>query len=83
LTDNPFSGYPADFFRDSAGYGYIQHAADNSSVTPQSPARRGEVVIAYATGMGAVEPPATMGSRTPQRPPAPLILYPGEQPAGL
>ena len=40
-------------------------------------------MIAYATGMGAVEPPATMGSRAPQRPPAPLILYPGEQPAGL
>jgi uncharacterized protein (TIGR03437 family) len=83
LTDNPFNGYPADFFRDSAGYGNIQHAADNSPVTPQSSARRGEVVIAYATGMGAVEPPATMGSPAPQRPPAPVIIYPGEQPAGL
>jgi uncharacterized protein (TIGR03437 family) len=82
LAGNPFNGYPADFFRDPAGYGIIEHAADHSLVTSQNPARRGEIVIAYATGMGAVEPPVANEVAAPQQPPSPLILYPGE-PGGI
>jgi len=78
LEDSPFNGYPADFFRDAAGYGIIQRAADYSLVTPQNPARRGEIVIVYATGMGAVEPPVPAGAAAPLQPLSPLILYPGE-----
>jgi hypothetical protein len=35
-------------------------------------------VIAYATGMGAVEPPVATAQAAPQQALSPLILYPGE-----
>jgi hypothetical protein len=77
LTDNVFNGYPADLFRDADGFGIVQHAVDHSLVTQQNPARRGELVIAYATGMGAVEPPVATGAAALL--PAPtVILHFGE-----
>ena len=78
MRDRLFNGYPADLFRDPAGFGIVQHASDYSLVTRQSPALRGELVIAYATGMGAVEPPLSSGSAAPLQPTPALILYPGE-----
>lgn len=41
--------------------GAFVHGADNSLVTASSPADRGEVVVLYATGLGAVNPPSTSG----------------------
>ena len=82
MRDSLFNGYPADLFRDAAGFGIVQHARDYSRVTRQSPALRGELVIAYATGMGAVEPPVSSGAAASSQPAPAVILYPGE-PDGL
>ena len=41
--------------------GVIQHG-DYTSVTPESPAERGEIVVAYGTGFGAVEPEIPSGT---------------------
>lgn len=75
LREEPFNGYPADFFRDTDGYGIVRRA-DGSLVAPRSPAQRGEIVTAYATGMGAVEAGRVeVHEESPRRP---LVLYPGE-----
>lgn len=49
------------------GSGAIQHGADYRLVTAQDPARKGEVIIVYATGLGRVSSPPTAGgpSRIP------------------
>lgn len=41
--------------------GVIVHGADNSLIASDSPAARGEVVVLYATGLGAVSPPSITG----------------------
>jgi uncharacterized protein (TIGR03437 family) len=41
--------------------GAIVHGADNMLVTSGSPASRGEVIVIYATGLGAVNPPSPTG----------------------
>ena len=53
---------PGVFSADGSGTGpgAITHAA-GSLVTAQNPARRGETIVVYATGLGAVTPPATDG----------------------
>ena len=43
------------------GAGAITHA-DGSLVTPANPALRGETVVVYVTGLGAVSPPVTDGA---------------------
>jgi uncharacterized protein (TIGR03437 family) len=50
------------------GFGAIQHAADYSLVTEANPATRGEIVIIYATGLGAVEPTVLLGVPAPTTP---------------
>ncbi len=45
--------------------GAIQHASDYALVTAARPAERGEVVIVYATGLGAVSPNVTSGDASP------------------
>jgi uncharacterized protein (TIGR03437 family) len=45
----------------SDGTAAIQHSADYSLVTPSNPARPGETIIVYATGLGAVSPAAATG----------------------
>ncbi len=48
------------FFADSAGYVAAQHASDNRPVTRENPARRGELIIVYASNLGSiVDPPPT------------------------
>ena len=42
---------PGDFFRTREGVGLFQHAHNNSLVTSDNPARAGEVVVAYLTGL--------------------------------
>ena len=54
------------------GSGAVQHAADFAAVTSTNPARKGEVVIAYLTGLGAVSPAVPSGT-APSGPAA--LLY--------
>jgi uncharacterized protein (TIGR03437 family) len=47
-------------FKSKDGYVIAQHGADYSLVTPDSPAKPGEVIVFYATGLGRTIPnPAT------------------------
>ncbi|MSV29109.1 MAG: hypothetical protein EXQ52_10265 [Bryobacterales bacterium] len=47
-----------------AGGGVVAHQ-DFSLVTPQSPAKAGEVLILFATGLGQTTPPLTTGTLVP------------------
>ncbi|MBL8238346.1 MAG: hypothetical protein JNM66_13055 [Bryobacterales bacterium] len=54
------------------GLGAVQHASTYALVTPQHPARKGEVIVVYATGLGpVVSPPVPAGSPAPG--PAPVL----------
>lgn len=53
--------------------GAIQHAADYSLVTSANPAKAGETVIAYCTGLGSVSPAVAAGSAAPSNPPAQVL----------
>jgi uncharacterized protein (TIGR03437 family) len=46
----------------------IQHSTTYASVTSTSPARRGEVIIVYATGLWTTTPPLALGRATPAEP---------------
>jgi uncharacterized protein (TIGR03437 family) len=59
---------PPEVFRLDGAQGAIQHASDYRLVTSSDPAERGEVVIVYATGLGAVEPPLPSGQAAPLSP---------------
>jgi uncharacterized protein (TIGR03437 family) len=60
---------PGDFFRiPGTQYGIFQHAADYSLVTPDNPARAGEIIIAYATGLRPARPEVPLGQPAPLSP---------------
>ncbi|MBI3696523.1 MAG: hypothetical protein HY238_16995 [Acidobacteria bacterium] len=67
----------------SPNRGIVLHA-DNSLVTPQSPAQAGETVIIYLTGLGALNPAVATGDGNPSGPlaratdPVIQILFGGE-----
>ena len=48
---------PGIFSNDTSGTGEgaILHAADNSLVSPSNPAKKGEILVIYLTGLGAVQ----------------------------
>ncbi|MGA2770057.1 MAG: hypothetical protein ABSG26_04495 [Bryobacteraceae bacterium] len=46
---------------------------DGSAVTPDSPARRGELLTVYGTGFGPTNPARPVGFAVPQTPPFPLL----------
>lgn len=75
----PWAAYPADFFVDRENFAMIRRKSDGSLVTQASRARRGEMLVAYATGMGAVEPPVETGHAAPADRPSLLIRYQTEQ----
>jgi uncharacterized protein (TIGR03437 family) len=56
--------------------GAIQHASDFALVTAANPAARGEVVVIYATGLGAVDPPVPTGSQAPLSPLSRTVVTP-------
>jgi uncharacterized protein (TIGR03437 family) len=58
------SAHPGIFTVDGTA-GAILHEADNSLVTTSSPAARNEVVLLYATGLGAVSPVPGTGQPAP------------------
>lgn len=43
-------------FATPAGYAIAQHGVDDSLVTPDAPAKPGEVIVVYATGLGRTAP---------------------------
>ena len=51
-----------------AGAGAILHSADFSLVSSSAPAKRGETVLIYLTGLGTTAPPVGDGLRTPTNP---------------
>jgi uncharacterized protein (TIGR03437 family) len=53
---------------DGRGPGIFLHSADFSPVSPSSPARRGEVILIYGTGFGAVVPSVESGAAGPANP---------------
>jgi uncharacterized protein (TIGR03437 family) len=63
-----FAAFLADFFQDSRGYGVLQHGRDYSLVSRENPAERGEILIAYATGLGPVDPAVPSGFPAPPEP---------------
>ena len=61
----PISGRGPLFLPDNGGNAIFIHQNFSGLVTPQLPARRGEVVTAYALGLGGVTPSVTTGVPTP------------------
>ncbi|MCC6585886.1 MAG: hypothetical protein IT168_04130 [Bryobacterales bacterium] len=62
-------GSPGDFFRiANTQFGVFQHASDYSLVTPDNPARAGEYIIGWATGLPRAVPPVPLGQPAPDLP---------------
>jgi hypothetical protein len=73
LGNSPeFRTSPGDFFTNSDRSGVFQHASDFSPVTTASPARVGETIVSYLTGISA---PAQMETNTPASA-DPLVIVP-------
>jgi uncharacterized protein (TIGR03437 family) len=65
---------PGEFFRiGTTQYGVLQHAADNSLVTASNPAKGGEMIIGYATGL---QPPGSSVAIGQPAPTSPLYYVP-------
>jgi uncharacterized protein (TIGR03437 family) len=71
------NGTPGVYTSPAGGIGYAvaQHVEDNSysTVTPQNPARPGETILVYLTGLGDVNPAVPDGVPAPG-PPDPLAV---------
>lgn len=79
---------PAIYTQDQSGKGpgVIVRGVDNSVVTAANPAHAGEVVVLYANGLGAVDPPVASGAAAPAAGPLsrtvnPVTVTVGGQPA--
>ena len=59
---------PRDFFRWPGGFAALQHAVDYAAVTPQNPARGGEMLLAYLTGLPGTQPVVPSGQPSPLEP---------------
>ena len=66
---------PGEFFADERYFAIMQHASDYSLVTRQAPARAGETVVAYLTGLPMPDPPVPSGYSAPFDPLAVLQSY--------
>jgi uncharacterized protein (TIGR03437 family) len=66
-----------DFFTlPNSSYGAFEHASDFSVITPANPAKAGETVIGYLTGVGATMPSVPTGQASPF---SPLAIVPQPQ----
>src|SRR5690606_29092708 len=61
----------------------ILHGADNTPVTPESPAAKGEVVVIYCTGLGAVENPPPSGHAASETVLSPTLSIPSVTVGGV
>jgi len=59
---------PGIFTVNSAGAGAILHAGSYALVTSSAPARPGEYILIYATGLGALRTPIPSGTPAPGNP---------------
>lgn len=59
---------PGNFFEVGASLGAFQHANDFSLVTEEHPARAGEVLVAYLTGLPGTQPAIPTGEAAPFSP---------------
>jgi uncharacterized protein (TIGR03437 family) len=64
--------YPPDRYLQP--YPLVAHGDFSGLVTPASPARAGEIVHLYMTGLGPVDPPVATGAPSPSDPPARSVL---------
>lgn len=73
---------PGDFFQ-VGNLGAVQHASDFSLVTEQNPARPGEVLVGYLTGLPVTQPTVPTGEAAPFSPlavvPQPNIIISVDQ----
>jgi uncharacterized protein (TIGR03437 family) len=75
---------PGIFVIDQASSaGAILHASNFSLVTSNDPARPGEYLLIYCTGLGSLKTPVTSGDRSPSAPPAETVDHPTVSIAGL
>lgn len=58
------------------GAGVIVDGLTNAVITPQRPARRGDVLVIYANGLGAVSPPVALGAAAPLAGPLSRVVAP-------
>lgn len=67
LSDGSGGTAPGVFTFPAGGLGYAaaQHTTDFSLITPQNPARPGEVIAVYLTGIGPVNPAIPSGAPGP------------------
>lgn len=74
------NGTPGVFTTPAGGVGHViaLHVQNNSSslVTPQNPARPGEVILFYLSGLGDVNPQAADGLSAPSNPPSSAVTTP-------
>lgn len=59
----------------SSGTGAVLHASDYSLVSANSPARPGESLLIYCTGLGPLKTHVNSGDRAPSAPPLAETLY--------
>ena len=59
----------------ASGTGAVLHASDYSLVSANSPARPGEFLLVYCTGLGALKASVKSGDRSPSAPPLAETLY--------
>lgn len=73
-------GTPGIFTSPAGGVGSViaRHVQDNSYslVTPQNPARAGEVILFYLAGLGDVNPAVSDGMPAPLNPPSSAVVAP-------
>jgi uncharacterized protein (TIGR03437 family) len=74
ITLGAFS--PGIFTLDPAGTGAILHAGNFSLVGAGAPARVGEFILIYATGLGSLRTPFPSGAPAPSDPPAETLITP-------
>ena len=74
------NGTPGIYTTPAGGLGYAigQHVEDNSfsTITPQNPARPGETILVYLTGLGDVNPPVQDGMPAPSSPLSSAVITP-------
>jgi uncharacterized protein (TIGR03437 family) len=54
--------------QDGKGFVVALHGADNTPISASNPARAGETIVVYATGLGAVTPAVASGAPAPSNP---------------